>query len=186
MIFLFIFAKMNKIIAIFDFDATLFDTPLPTKENREILRLFKGYDKPGWWGRAESMDTDVFEINPNPWIKERYLFHKSKEHTLFLLTGRIQKLKDTVEKLTDTHGFDFDDKYFADGRKTIIFKEDIIRKLVKEHNPSEVYFYDDRTEHIPTFRKIGDNIEDELNIKFRLFHVIGWNGYELKYSKKLR
>lgn len=174
------------ILSIFDFDTTLYDTPLPTDENRELLFVYKGYDGHGWWGRPESLDIELFKISHNPWVFDRYNDHTENGDYKALMTGRIKKLSSEVKKIIDQDGFIFDEFHFADGRKTIIFKEDKIRELIERLRPTEVFFYDDRTEHIPTFRKIGDEIEDKYGIKFRLFHIIGLNGYELEYGKKLR
>jgi len=102
------------------------------------------------------------------------------------MTGRIEKLESAVRKVIEQDGFEFDELHLADGRKTVDFKVSRIKSLVERLNPTEVFFYDDRTEHIPTFRRIGDDIQDKLGIPFRLFHVIGYNGYELKYNQKLR
>lgn len=175
-----------KIISIFDFDGSLYDTPLPTDLNREILEVFRGFNKPGWWGRPESLDIDLFEIKPIPWVLEKYNYHTSNGHYKVLMTGRVRKLEDQVMKIIDQDKLKFNEYHLSDSRKTIIFKEDRIRKLVEKFNPKEVFFYDDRTDHIPTFRKIGDELEDTLGVKFRLFHVTGFTGYELKYGKKLR
>jgi hypothetical protein len=176
---------MENIISIFDFDSTLYDTPLPTNDNRELLRVFKGYDKSGWWGKSESLDLDLFDIKVIPWVKERYEYHTKENHIKVLMTGRILKLKESVLNVINQDNLNFNEYLLCDGRKTLDFKSSKIMELIEKYNPSEIYFYDDRTEHIPTFRKLGDKIEDS-GIKFRLFHVIGYNGYELKYGKKLR
>jgi hypothetical protein len=174
------------ILSIFDFDTTLYDTPLPTDENREILSVYRGYERAGWWGRPESLDIELFDIKPNPWTAEKYKQHTENGDCKILLTGRILKLLPEVNKVIEQGKFEFDELHLADGRKTVIFKEDKIRDSIKRLNPTEVFFYDDRTEHIPTFRRVGDDIQDKLGIPFRLFHVIGFNGYELKYKEKLR
>tara|TARA_R110000772_G_scaffold94317_1_gene192108 strand:+ start:1186 stop:1713 length:528 start_codon:yes stop_codon:yes gene_type:complete len=174
------------ILSLFDFDTTFYDSPLPTNENREILSVYKGYEKEGWWGSPESLDIELFDIKPNPWTVEKYNQHTKNGDYKALLTGRVKKIESAVMKVIGQGDFKFDEHHFADGRKTLIFKEDKIRSLVERLNPTEVFFYDDRTEHIPTFRRIGDDIQDKLGIPFRLFHVIGYNGYELKYKQKLR
>lgn len=178
--------KDKKIISIWDFDGTLYDSPLPTDENRELLRLYRDYDRSGWWGRSESLDIELFDINPNPWVEEKYNFHNDENHYKVFMTGRIVKIKESVHRVINQHNFEFDEFHFADGGKTVDFKSRRILEIAEKHNPTEIFFYDDRTEHIPTFRKLGDKLEDDHNIKFRLFHVIGHNGYELKYGKKLR
>lgn len=176
----------KKTLCVFDFDATMYDTPMPTDENRELLSIYRNYTKSGWWGRSESLDIELFDINPNPWVLEKYNSHKSNGDTLVLMTGRIFKIKDSVMNIIEQDNLLFDEYHFADGRKTLDFKIDRLSEMVKKYNPNEVFLYDDRTEHIPTFRMFGDKYEDEYKIKFRLFHVIGHNGYELKYGKKLR
>lgn len=175
-----------KTLAIFDFDATLYNSPLPTDENRELLEVYRGYKSSGWWGRSESLDIDLFDIRPNPWTLERYNDHKKKGDKLALMTGRIFKIKESVRKVISQDGFTFDDQLYADGRRTIDFKLDMLEKFANSGKYNEIYFYDDRTEHIPAFRKAGDKYKDELGIDFKLFHVIGHTGYELKYGKKLR
>tara|TARA_R110000772_G_scaffold2410_1_gene8334 strand:+ start:49996 stop:50523 length:528 start_codon:yes stop_codon:yes gene_type:complete len=174
------------ILSIFDLDSTLYITPLPTDLNREILSVYRGYEKSGWWGKAESLDTELFDIKPNPWILEKYDTHTKNGDYKVLMTGRIKKLESAVRKVIEQDGFIFKELHLADGRKTIDFKVSRIKSLIEKLKPTEVFFYDDRTEHIPTFRKVGDEIEDTLGIPFRLFHVIGFNGYELKYKQKLR
>ena len=174
------------IVSIFDFDHTLYQTPLPTEENRELLLIHKNYEKSGWWGRPESLDIELFKITPNAWVFEKYKKHTESGHFKALMTGRIRKLKSEVNKVIEQDGLIFDEYHLCDRRRTIEFKKEMIYDIAERVKPTEIFFYDDRTEHIPTFRKVGDDLEDRLGIKFRLFHVIGLNGYELKYGEKLR
>ena len=175
-----------KTLAIFDFDQTLVMTPQDNKENREILLKKRGYTRPGWWGRPETIDIDLFDIPLIPWVKDRYDEHKRNAHEVILMTGRIIKLKEAVLKVIDHHGLEFDRYYLADGRKTLDFKLDNIDRIVRGGEYGEVIIYDDRTSHIPHFRKLCDTLEDDLNISARLFHVVGHSGYELKYKQKIR
>ena len=176
----------TNILVAMDFDATLYLTPEDTLENRELLRIHRNYEKSGWWGRRESLDLGVFDIPINTWTKEKYDHHTELGHRKFMITGRIGPLKQQVLDILDQDNLEFDEYHFSKGN-TLDFKLSILDDMVKRFpDVKEIYFYDDRTEHIPTFRKWGDNIEDEMGIKFRLFHVIGLNGYELKYGKKMR
>ena len=90
-------------IAIFDFDSTLINTPRETQDNKDKWFDYYGKEWPyiGWWGRPESLDTDVFENEPNPKIVSLLEGFNSEENTLtVLLTGRRQKEKiiDSVKK----------------------------------------------------------------------------------------
>ena len=170
-------------LSIFDFDHTLYLTPLPTDINRGILSARMGYNGKGWWSRPEALNSNLFDISPNPWTLSRYNYHSEKGHYKVLMTGRIQKLKDEVDKVINQDGFTFHEYFLADNRRTLDFKGDSIYELVDKLNPTTIYFYDDREEHIPIFREIGDDLEDNQGIDFRLFHVTKGMGTEIEYGK---
>lgn len=181
----------KKIVAFFDFDSTLFATPVDTHENREILFRETGYKKSGWWGVSESLNMDVFDIPPVKYIVEKQReFSDDDDVYTIMLTGRILKLSTAVNKVIDYNNLVFDDRMFTVGGSTIKFKLSMLDKIKNEcPNLEVIYFYDDRTKHIPKFRQWGDRCEEETGIKFRLFHVVGFDGsgtYELKYKQKLR
>ena len=53
-----------KRLAVFDFDGTLFDSP----EQEDGMRIWsqktgQQYPHKGWWGRRESLDSDIFDIH---------------------------------------------------------------------------------------------------------------------------
>ena len=65
--------KIKKLIS-FDFDDTLFHTPLP-EEGKKIWKQKTGKDWPhsrGWWSKPESLDTEIFDIPINLNIYEKY------------------------------------------------------------------------------------------------------------------
>ena len=68
---------MKKNLVIFDFDQTLMDT-LGKEEGLKIWKEKTGQDYPhkGWWGRKESLDLDVFDIEPNEDVLTDYYKHK--------------------------------------------------------------------------------------------------------------
>ena len=176
----------NKTIAIFDFDQTLYMCPLPTPENREKLSKAIDYTRSGWWGRGESLNLDVFDILPNPHIKSQYDIHSEIGNKRFMLTGRIFRLKEAVRNVFRKDGFSFDGEYYADGRRTIDYKLAIIDELVETHNPSTIYFYDDREEHIQEFRTKGDELKDTKGIDFYQYQVFidGSGIIEVPYGQK--
>jgi hypothetical protein len=60
----------NKIYRFWDFDGSLIDSPLPDygKEQYERIKGIK-YPHIGWWGRVESLDLNIFDIQANPRLK---------------------------------------------------------------------------------------------------------------------
>ena len=77
-------------LAVFDFDGTLFDTPLPDT-GKDIFKEKTGKDWPhkGWWGKGESMDSNVFNIPPVDSVLADFMFERANPETLVvLLTGR--------------------------------------------------------------------------------------------------
>ena len=93
-----------------------------------------------------------------------------------------------MRNIIDAGGFQFDDYFFKSGAgSTLDFKMGKILEIIETYRPEIIFFYDDRTDHIPSFRKLGDEIFDEHGIDFKLFHVTSsFSGYELKYNSKLR
>lgn len=116
---------------VFDFDGTLFDTPVNTPENRRKYEEATGLpwviDKKtasflskklgrtigmrrGWWGRPETLEPPLV---PDPAPKEMFFpkvveaFHKSKqnpESITMVLTGRYLGLKNHVLRILNDGG----------------------------------------------------------------------------------
>ena len=89
----------KKKISCFDFDGTLISTPIGSPENKQKWADYYGKPYPylGWWGRDESMDTDVWEM---PVVKEVFNDYQREvenpETLMVLLTGRLKKQEDIV------------------------------------------------------------------------------------------
>ena len=59
--------KNKTKLSVFDFDGTLIATPLP--DSGKIAyeeKTGKTWPHKGWWGQADSLDMNVFDIQPNP------------------------------------------------------------------------------------------------------------------------
>jgi hypothetical protein len=165
----------NKItrIAVFDFDGTLVNSPL-ADEGKLEYREKTGKDWPykGWWGRAESLDMDIFDIRPLPSVLSAYKHERAKPNTLvIMLTGRIPALSKEVEKILSTYGFSFDEYFYNTGGSTLTYKIQTLDKLLQKYpDVKSLIMWDDRLEHIEPFKAWGDSLK---NIDFHITVVDG-------------
>jgi hypothetical protein len=155
--------KANVItrIAIFDFDGTTMDTLTP-EVGRPIYKEKTGEDWPfrGWWGRPESLNLDIFDFKPLPEVKSAFNKEVVSNNTLMVsLTGRRKNLGDKVEAVLHANGYKFDKYLYNYGSDTLSNKIEQITNLLKEF-PSvrTIAAWDDRDEHIPTFKEFFDGL----------------------------
>ena len=114
----FLFERTNSNVVtkiyLIDFDGTIARTP----EREEGVKIYKdktGNDYPhkGWWGRNESLDMDMFDIKPIQSTVDVVKREYGKPNTkVFLLTGRVPKNSQAVEKILNSYGVKFDDYFY--------------------------------------------------------------------------
>lgn len=158
-------------LAVFDFDGTLAYSPEPEIGKTEYKEK-TGQDWPykGWWGRAESLDTKIFDIPVNTSVVADYKKEKSDPNTLvIMMTGRIPKLSKQVEDILSANNLSFDYYLYNNANSTLDFKIDTMEKLLSKY-PSikSVEMWDDRDEHIGPFQVWGSTLKD---IDFNINHV---------------
>lgn len=158
-----------KKIAVFDFDGTLISTELP-ETGKVKWKEVKGQDWPhkGWWGRAESLDINIFDNNViEPVIKD-YQIQKQQEDTLvIMLTGRRSIFDKEVKLILDKHGLEFHREYYNTGGETITCKLKTLNMLLKEFpHVEQVTLWEDRAEHVPRFEEWGKTINQEVIVNF--------------------
>jgi len=145
-------------MAIFDFDGTLVETPLPDMGRITYnKKTGKPWPYEGWWGRHESLDMDIFDMPIVDAVEIDYNREKANPDTIMvMLTGRMVKLGVYVEKILDSKGFAFDEYCYNRGGSTDVEKMKTMEKLLNKY-PSvvELEMWDDRLEHIPTFEQWG-------------------------------
>lgn len=164
-----------KKLSVFDFDGTIANTPLPDT-GRQIYKDKTGNEWPykGWWGRAESLDMNVFDITSNPSVVASYKKEKADKNTAtVMLTGRLTKLGDYVKAILDAMGLTFDGYYYNNGGSTDYAKKKTMEELlVKYPNIQMIEMFDDRDEHIPIFQSWGDDLVNSGRLKsFIINHV---------------
>lgn len=154
-------------LVVYDFDQTIMDTPLPDR-GREIWKEKTGEEYPhvGWWGREESLDMDVFDIQPYPSVVNSLKDDMTRNDTYtVVLTSRIEKLRPQVEGILRHHGIPYHElllKRGNDGEKNDRV-EALLRKLPS--TIKEVNLFDDRDKEFRAFTKLQtDNPELTINI----------------------
>ena len=162
-----------KKLAIYDFDGTLIDTP-EAEEGKLKWSEVKGMPYPhvGWWGRAESLDTDVFDMKPFPNILSqlRKDVVNPNAYTI-ILTSRREKLRPLVEKILSDNGIVVDDVLLKRGNET---KGDVILSYLRSMpDLVKIDVYDDfaggEERKIKEFTDIEDQIPD--NVEYNIYAV---------------
>lgn len=162
----------------FDFDGTLFFTPEPN-QGKIIYKNVTSLDWPyqGWWGRAESLNLDIFPIPVNPYVYRDYLNYMSDDDAYVILaTGRLVKLRREVDKVLMSHNLSFDEVHLNPGGETFKFKAKLYEDLIRKVKPDVFIMYDDRHDHLSEFghwaklQKCQVNIIDVVNKREKQFN----------------
>ncbi len=164
----------------FDFDDTLCHTPKP-EEGKIIWKEKTGTDWPygGWWGRAESINPEIFDIPVNPWVYKKYLEAVADpDNYVILATGRLQKVENMrkyVDMILNKHNISFDEIYLNWGGDTYNFKTKLFEQLIEKLGVNEFIMYDDRSEHLVRFEEWAEEhhvqvtVVDVVNKKETIF-----------------
>ena len=144
---------MIKKIVSFDFDGTLIHTPTP-ETGRPEWEKATGQSWPGrgWWGSAESLNTNVFYPPVNQWVYKYFLqYQNDPEAYEFIATGRLIRLEKQVKKVLALHDIKCD--LFCNNRgETFHFKINLFEDLISKYpQATELIMFDDRHEHLVRF-----------------------------------
>ncbi len=166
-----IIMKKQKItkIAIFDFDGTLFRTPLP-EEGKPVWLDKMGSEWPhkGWWSKRDSLSMEVFDIPLIDEAYQSYLEHYDRDDVLMIMmTGRITPLSQQVKDIIHANELKFDRYEFCDAHETLTFKLRKLRELREEFpEVTEFLMLDDREPHIQEFIEFFDK-EDGVTLDIK-------------------
>jgi|AntRauMFilla1563_2_1112583.scaffolds.fasta_scaffold00263_8 hypothetical protein len=166
-----------KVLNIFDFDSTLVDTQIPeTGKAIWLEKTGKKWPHIGWWSKPESLDCEVFEQPVIEAVIEEYksLSSKPNSHNI-MLTGRRTKLHKEVEAILEKHKLVFDEYRYNYGGDTLTNKIEQIADVLSKNKPIDhVNMFEDRIEHIVTFKQYFESMVGNGFIKsFQINHVIG-------------
>lgn len=159
-----------KKLSFYDFDSTLVDSPMPETGKEQWSQHYgEQYPHAGWWGRPESLDLNVFDIN----TYENIVFFAKKDiedpnTRAYVLTSRIERLRPELEKILTTIGLNFDEILMKSGNKS---KGEVVLDEISNYpDINRVDVYDDNYEReITSFKSIRSQIPS--HIQFNIFHV---------------
>ena len=160
---------MIKKLVAFDFDGTLSNSPMP-EEGKKIWKEKKGEEYPhkGWWGRKESLDTDVFDIHMYDRVKSLLKKEsRSKETYVVILTSRMEKLRPQLEKILKDNDIEVDKVDMKRSERTKGSK--VLRYIEQFPDLEEIDVYDDRDTDLNSYKEIEDKVPE--GITFRIFHA---------------
>jgi hypothetical protein len=177
--------KNTRILSVYDFDGTICFSPTP-EIGKEIWKNVTGFEYPfksedeletkekftGWWGKLESLDPDVFDVQLNPKVMKALLEDIENEDVYtVLLTGRLKNKKVNFEpyikRILDNHGVgELDEYLLCTGGGTLPFKLKQLDRLKSSMKMLEhVIMWEDRVDHIPHFQEWGkENMGDEFTL----------------------
>ena len=167
-----------KNLYIFDFDWTLFLTPLPQQKEIWEKKVWKTWPHRGWWGREESLDIDIFDILPHWQVQKDFEKVKNdKDWLVVLMTGRRGYLEKHVKKILEKNNFVFDQIYFNNFWSTDSFKMKQIEILLRKNPKIEnIFMREDRDDHYPIFKNFWENLVETKKIKnFKIYKIEGEN-----------
>lgn len=146
--------KKKTKLNLWDFDGTLFDSPLQESGVAQWEEKNKAkFPHIGWWSKPESLCLNTFDIQPLTETYNTYLAELEKEDVLnVLMTGRLFRIKEHVEKVLEKFESKFDHRYFNTGGDTFVFKSKKLDELLLRYpHVTEVEIWEDRQDHVDKF-----------------------------------
>ncbi|KAL2134606.1 hypothetical protein VTI74DRAFT_11348 [Chaetomium olivicolor] len=176
-------ADKIKAIHVYDFDNTLFKTPLPNPKlwNGPTLGTLANPDafiNGGWWHDSRILAATgegIAKEEPRAWngwwndkiVELIHLSNQQKDALCVLLTGRSESgFSELIKRMVTAKGLDFDmitlkpavgpnHETFAN---TMVFKQMFLEALMETYkHAEEIRIYEDRIKHVKGFR---DFLED--------------------------
>jgi len=169
----------KKVLKIFDFDGTLFYSPLPNRklwDNKTFGKLWGDFSHGGYGWFQNELTLDDKYINPDDFIestvKEVEKAMADPDAITILLTGRTTAFEAQIKKLLYNRGLEFDEYGFKprddfNPEFTMSFKQRFIRQLVYKYEPVAIEMWDDRFKHVKRF----SDFLGTLDIKYEVHYV---------------
>lgn len=121
------------------------------------------YQYEGWWGRPNSLNTDVFDIKPFLAILNQLNADMAKSDTyVILLTARMGRLQDAIENVLKINNIQVDEVSVKNGSA----EKDVRVKnfLTKFPQVNTVNTYDDRDKEMKVFAQLKNDIGDKYQV----------------------
>lgn len=177
-----------KGIHVYDFDNTLFSSPLPNpqiwhSQSIGMLQTQEGLAYGGWWHDSsilEATGQGLEKEEPRAWegcwnepvVQLVELSSESKDVLTVLLTGRGEtNFSDLINRICNSKKLDFDmvvlkpevgpaGQHFD---STMTFKQEFLRELVITYKSAdEIRIYEDRPRHVKGFRDYFERFNKSL------------------------
>eukprot|EP01064_Diplonema_japonicum_P038790 TRINITY_DN9516_c0_g1_i1.p1 TRINITY_DN9516_c0_g1~~TRINITY_DN9516_c0_g1_i1.p1 ORF type:complete len:340 (+),score=59.23 TRINITY_DN9516_c0_g1_i1:54-1022(+) len=144
---------------VFDFDGTLFKSPLPNPKYLSKDKFGKLRNEGGWFHLLPSLTPPAVPtaVPESYWIedvkKQAETCIKDDSCTAIVLTGRgHQVFYDRIVSILEEAGLTFENVFLKPkGMTTLDFKKTVIRDEIKKGGYSQVYIYEDRIRHVEKF-----------------------------------
>lgn len=174
-------------INIFDFDGTIFKSPMPNHQMWDGTLIgkiiaMKSDDGLGWFQDPLTLAYPyVPELPSDDWfvpsVKTEILTSIGSTNTkTILLTGRSTLYEERIKQIVNAVGLQFDDYGFQSPNKdttTMEFKCNFLKNMIIKYNPSNVCIYDDRAKHFTKFKTFMNENYSHLKCNVILIEPAG-------------
>jgi hypothetical protein len=162
--------ETKPMLKIFDFDGTLFNSPLPNPtlwDRTTYGKLWGDFSHGGygWFQNTLSLDDKYIDADNfnEPMVEEVKKSLKDPNSITVLLTGRTDAYTNQIKKILNNRGLVFDEYGFKpqsddSPEHTMNFKLRFIRELIDKYNPSIIELWDDRAKHTKRFDEFLDSV----------------------------
>jgi len=160
----------KTVLKIFDFDGTIFNSPLPNKKiwDRKIYgKLWSDFSMGGygWFQNTLTLDDKYVQgVTFNKVVVDEVNKSMTEPDSVtVLLTGRTDAFTGQIKKLVDDAGMEFEE-YGLKPRSdfnpelTFGFKTRYINELIAKYNPVKIEMWEDRPKHAQRFKELLDTI----------------------------
>lgn len=169
----------GTVIKIFDFDGTLFNSPIPNRNlwDRSMFGKLMGETKNGGYGWFQNPRTLEDRYIGNSDFNEDVVAEVRKATTeqntvTVMLTGRTINYENMVKRILDSNDLTFDHYGFKPIGKgvnifTMNFKQEFIRDLVSLYGDvTSIEMWEDRNKHVDRFNDFLDTLELNGGVHF--------------------
>ena len=149
-------------LSAYDFDGTLMQSPEKEVGKKEWFeKTGELYPHQGWWGRKESLDLNVFDIQPFQPVLDKLREDLATPNTyVIILTSRLERLRPFVQAILNKHNINVHKLDMKDGWKN---KGQKILDYIQEFpDLKEINVYDDMEDKIAELKSIEKDIPDHI------------------------
>lgn len=160
---------MIKRLVAYDFDGTLFNSPMPEYGKKEWAKFYsKEFPHIGWWSKTESLDTDVFNIDPYGEVLNQLNSDRAEPETyVIILTSRIYKLRPQIEKILQLNSVHVDELNMM--HDNLNKGEKVLKYLEKFPDIETIDVYDDRDVEFKAYMSVMNYLPE--NVTLNIFKV---------------